>query len=266
MSNKGSGNTVRVNETLVAYDNNPSSSCGDGSSVIKQLVPALATAVVAVTEAMKGVVKSVKAQLQTAAMPTTREHLLFAALTRLTYDNDRLQQYTRKESLRIHGVKIDAGETAEQVEMKALKVFTDAGVEVAADDIAAVHRAGKEVKGTRPILVKFVSRRKRRLVMEKKKNLKGKTGYERVFVNDDLTPLRARLLGFVKRLDQVERAWTVDGRILCVRKSPPSLSPKLRPKPVIIETPDDLFDKLGVDFIDYGALGLSHLEILLEED
>ncbi|KAL8577096.1 hypothetical protein ACOMHN_002175 [Nucella lapillus] len=230
---------TRVNETLVAYDTNPSSSGGDGSSVIKQLMPALATAVVvAVTEAMKGVVKSVKAQLQTAAMSTTREHRLFAALTRLTYDNDRLQQYTRKESLRIHGVKIEAGETAEQVETKALKVFTDAGVEVAADDIAAVHRAGKE----------------------------GKTGYERVFVNDDLTPLRARLLGFVKRLDQVERAWTVDGRIFCVRKSPPGLSPELRPKPVIIETPDDLFDKLGADFIDYGALGLSHLEILLEED
>ncbi|KAL8559105.1 hypothetical protein ACOMHN_008293 [Nucella lapillus] len=237
---------TRVNETLVAYDTNPSSSGGDGSSVIKQLMPALATAVVvAVTEAMKA--QSMKAQLQTAAMPTTREHRLFAALTRLTYDNDRLQQYTRKESLRIHGVKIEAGETAEQVETKALKVFTDAGVEVAADDIAAVHRAGKEVKGTRPILVKFVSRRKRRLVMEKKKNLKG-------------------LLGFVKRLDQVERAWTVDGRIFCVRKSPPGLSPELRPKPVIIETPDDLFDKLGVDFIDYGALGLSHLEILLEED
>ncbi|KAL8585245.1 hypothetical protein ACOMHN_065734 [Nucella lapillus] len=251
---------TRVNETLVAYDTNPSSSGGDGSSVIKQLMPALATAVVvAVTEAMKGVVKSVKAQLQTAAMPTTREHRLFAALTWLTYDNDRLQQYTRKESLRIHG-------TAEQVETKALKVFTDAGVEVVADDIAAVHCAGKEVKGTRPILVKFVSRRKRRLVMEKKKNLKGKTGYERVFVNDDLTPLRARLLGFVKRLDQVKRAWMVDGRIFCVRKSPPGLSPELRPKPVIIETPDDLFDKLGVDFIDYGALGLSHLEILLEED
>ncbi|KAL8622490.1 hypothetical protein ACOMHN_034153 [Nucella lapillus] len=243
---------TRVNETLVAYDTNPSSSGGDGSSVIKQLMPALATAVVvAVTEAMKGVVKSVKAQLQTAAMPTTREHRLFAA---------------RKESLRIHGVKIEAGETAEQVETKALKVFTDAGVEVAADDIAAVHRAGKEVKGTRPILVKFMSRRKRRFVMEKKKNLKGKTGYERVFVNDDLTPLRARLLGFMKRLDQVERAWTVDGRIFCGRKSPPGLSPELRPKPVIIETPDDLFDKLGVDFIDYGALGLSHLEILLEED
>ncbi|KAL8573951.1 hypothetical protein ACOMHN_029398 [Nucella lapillus] len=84
---------TRVNETLVAYDANPSSGGGDGISVIKQLVPALATAVVvAVTEAMKGVVRSVKAQLQTAAMPTTREHRLFAALTRLTYDNDRLQQ------------------------------------------------------------------------------------------------------------------------------------------------------------------------------
>lgn len=68
------------------------------------------------------------------------------------------------------------------------------------EDIAACHRVGKTKGGPRPILVKFVSRRKRRELMLKKKGLKGKEGYNGVFVGDDLTPLHSRLLGMVKRL------------------------------------------------------------------
>ncbi|KAL8620923.1 hypothetical protein ACOMHN_044070 [Nucella lapillus] len=95
------------------------------------------------------------------------------------------------------------------------------------------------------------SRRKRREVMEKKKTLKEKPGYKGIFLNDDLThddltPLRARLLGFVKRLEKVERAWTTDGRIY-VKKFPPGLHmADHQQRPVVIETPGDLFKQLGV--------------------
>ncbi|KAL8622600.1 hypothetical protein ACOMHN_009234 [Nucella lapillus] len=82
-------------------------------------------------------------------------------LARLTYENDRLNQYTRRESLRIAGVAVQQGETALDVEQKALKVFADADVAVVVpDDIAIVHRAGKARNGTQPVLVRFVSRRK----------------------------------------------------------------------------------------------------------
>ncbi|KAL8578897.1 hypothetical protein ACOMHN_001859 [Nucella lapillus] len=63
------------------------------------------------------------------------------------------------------------------------------------EDLAAVRRAEKEKKGSRPILVKFVSRRKRREVMERKKVLREKEEHRGTYLNDDLTPLRARLLG-----------------------------------------------------------------------
>ena len=92
------------------------------------------------------------------------------------------------------------------MEQKALGVFKEAGADVKEEDIAAVHRVGKVGMGLRPILVKFVSRRKRREVMEKKKSLKGKDGYQKVYINDDLTPLRAKLLALVKRLDNVDKA------------------------------------------------------------
>ena len=132
------------------------------------------------------------------------------------------------------------GETAEQVEQKTLGVFKEAGADVKEEDIAAVHRVGKVGRGLRPNLVEFVSRRKRREVMEKKKSLKGKDGYQKVYINDDLTPLRAKLL------DNVDKAWTVGG------------GANQRPVLVVIDTPDDLF-KLGLEQVDFWSLGLTHL-------
>lgn len=248
----------RVNETLTAYKN----AQGEfDSPVIKQLVPALATAVaVAVTEAMKAVMKNMASHSHChSTKSTANENRLLAAVTTLTYENDRLQQYSRRESVRVFGIAPEEGETAEQVEQKVMGVFREAGADIKEEDIAAVHRVGKAGAGVRPILVKFVSRRKRQEVMAKKKSLKGKEGFLRVYVNDDLTPLRAKLLALVKRLDDVDKAWTVGGRIHCTKKTPLGLAPGASQRPVvIIDTPDDLF-KLGVEQIDFGFLGLTHL-------
>ena len=96
------------------------------------------------------------------------------------------------------------------MEQKALGVFKEAGADVKEVDIAAVYRVGRVGRGPRPVLMKFVSRRKRSEIMEKK-SPKGKDGYQKVYINDDLTPLRAKLLALVKRLDDVDKAWTVGG-------------------------------------------------------
>lgn len=231
---------------------------GQSDDPILKLIPALATAIsVAVGEVMKGVVKEVEERVAAAVStaPSVREERLFAAVRHLTYENDKLQQYSRRESVRVFGVSQSDSESAEEVERKVTHVFKEAGVEVKPDDIAAVHRVGKGNKGPRPILVKFVSRRKRNEVMAKKKSLQSKDNFKRVFINDDVTPLRARLLGYVKRLEKVEKAWTFEGKIYCSLKSQ---SGGERQRPVAVETPDDLF-KLGVTGVDYAALGLTHL-------
>ena len=89
---------------------------------------------------------------------------------RLKYENDALQQYTRRESVKIFGLTEERDETAEQVEAKAMKVMEDAGMTVTPEDFHAVHRSGKHQRGKiRPILVKFISRRKRKELMQKKK-------------------------------------------------------------------------------------------------
>ncbi|KAL8614308.1 hypothetical protein ACOMHN_007646 [Nucella lapillus] len=240
---------------------------------VKQLMPfltaALTTAVsVALTEAMKEITKTMKETLSMhlqQAKATSSERRLLSAVTTLTYENDRLQQYSRRESIRIHGIKTATGETAESVEKKALEVFTAVGADVKPEDLAAVHRAGKEKKGSRPILVKFVSRRKRREVMERKKVLREKEEHRGTYLNDDLPPLRAMLLGMVQRLDGIQKAWTVDGRIFCLKRMPVGLA--VQQKPVLLETPDDLFSKLGVELTseDSRNLGMAHL-MTFEED
>jgi len=243
---------LRVNETLKGCEVG-----GDSESLVSRLIPALVTAVsVAVGEVVRGVLRDLG---ENRFVPPSTQRLK-AAVVRLTYDNDRLQQYTRRESVRINGIKQEDGETAEQVETKVLKIFADAGVDVKPEDLAAVHRAGKAKKGPRPVLARFVSRRKRREVMQKKKSLKGKHGYDGIYINDDLTPLRARLLAFVKKLDMVDRVWSNDGRIFARKKTPVGL-PNENLKPVIIETPDDLFDRLGARLTaeDFVTLGLGHL-------
>lgn len=42
------------------------------------------------------------------------------------------------------------------------------------------------------------------------KNLKSEHGYKRTFINDDISPLHARLLGHVKKLSYM--GWNVDGK------------------------------------------------------
>lgn len=246
------------------------SSSSDPNDPIARMIPVLVTAVsVAVGEVVMGVVKDLEDRLTkklvAAYAPHPSQERLMAAVRRLTYENDRLQQYTRRDSVRVFGIPSATGETAEQAEEKALKVFKDAGAHISKDDIAVAHRAGREHRGSRPILVKFVSRRQRNVVMKAKKSLKSKEEYKRVFVNDDITPLRARLLAYIKKLEGVGSAYTVDGRIYVNKPSPLGLRPADRPKPVIVETPDDLF-RLGVTRVDYAALGLGHLMESVEEE
>ncbi|XP_076438210.1 uncharacterized protein LOC143277313 [Babylonia areolata] len=109
----------------------------------------------------------------------------------------------------------------------------------------------------RPVLVKFVSRRTKVTLIEKRRALKETQEFKKVFINDDLTPLCSRLLHVAKRNEAVDRVSTThDGRIRCVLKKTPGQTTKA--KVVLIDNPDDLFH-LGVDSVDFEALGLQHV-------
>ena len=155
------------------------------------------------------------------------------------------------------GLKEEEGEDTEQ---KVLGVFKAVGADITPADVSVVHRTGDRRRKGRPILVRFVSRKKRKEVMKKKKILKDKREYAGVYVFDDLTTLRAKMLYYLKKkVPVVENAWTIDGRIHCTKKRPIDLSERESLRRIFtINTPDHLC-KLGVDAVDFEELGLADL-------
>ena len=71
--------------------------------------------------------------------------------------------------------------------------------------------------------------------------------------------MRSKLFKYVKDLSVTDKVWTIDGKIMCTKKLAPGVSLPAQQRPVVIESPDDLF-KLGVVSVDWVRLGLLHLK------
>ncbi|CAC5386724.1 unnamed protein product [Mytilus coruscus] len=125
-------------------------------------------------------------------------------------------------------------------------------VNIEKNDIVSCHRIGKEPTAGKPrsIIVRFFSRDLKYKIMSNKKVLKGKLDYKDIFINEDLTMLRLKMLNMVKKHDNVKSVFTRDGKINCFLRNG---------RKKIIENPDDLFE-VGFDSVDYSALGLCDLE------
>ena len=100
-----------------------------------------------------------------------------------------------------------------------MKVAGDMGVHITERDISVrlsvSHRIGKKMRTKpRPIIAKFVRRDTKTAIMRNKSNLKGLDGYKSVFVNDDLTTMRSKLVYELKRDESVTRVWTMNGKIM----------------------------------------------------
>lgn len=162
------------------------------------------------------------------------------------YDSDALEQYTRRDNIRITGIPEEAGE---DVISKVLEIANDIKAKVKIDDISIAHRVGKQTVKPRPIICRFTRRTARDEMIKNRKVLKSleKYGNNPVYINDDLTTLRSKLFGYVKSLPNVARANVNNGKIFCN-----ILDGTL----IIVESPDDLF-KLGINDIDYNRLGLT---------
>jgi len=258
---------ARVNQTLSANSTSygsvggsagggvgsPTSTTDTSKMFLDQILPAIVTSVaIAVEQVLMTALKKHRAAEERVADEEVRR--LQRRMVLLKFENDRLEQYSRRETLRIVGLQEEKGENVEQ---KVIDLFTATGADVTTNDISVVHRTGggRQRGGPRHILVRFISRRKRREVMVAKKNLKEKDNYKGVFINDDLTPMRSRLLGYVKESQRFGRVWSSDGRILCLKKLPTGVQRDQNERPLVIETADDLFDA-GFDNIDPVRLGV----------
>lgn len=122
---------------------------------------------------------------------------------------EKLEQYTRRNNLRLFGVQESNGENTDLLVMDVVK--NTLNVNISLMDIERTHRIGRSAANTnhpRPIIIKFVSYRVRNEVFRLKKNLKG-TKY---YFKEDLTKIRVDILGKMIRKFGYGKVWTVDGK------------------------------------------------------
>ncbi|KAL1448577.1 hypothetical protein WDU94_012302, partial [Cyamophila willieti] len=129
---------------------------------------------------------------------------------------DRQETYSRRNCILLHGVpEADAG-TEEQCETAAIQVFTDKlQVRVIPEQIDRSHRLGPK-KGPaarpRPIIVKFISYKTKKIIYTNKKKLKDTN----LLISESLMKPRMNLLKAARAREKFEsrNVWTSDGKII----------------------------------------------------
>ncbi|KAK9729734.1 hypothetical protein QE152_g15821 [Popillia japonica] len=121
---------------------------------------------------------------------------------------DRLEQYTRINSLRIYGIPEVPTEKTDEVVTKMCKEKLDLDIPVSSMDCC--HRlAGKEGQH-RPIIVKFISRNTKKVILNNKRKLKN----TKIVIREDLTRRRAQLLRNAAARFGHRSVWSNDGNVM----------------------------------------------------
>ena len=193
------------------------------------------------------------------------------------YKLDDLEMYGRRENLRILGIAEALASSRDDSEEKVIKLATELGINLQARDLQRAHRLGKKkVIGAakpRPIIVRFMSYKKRQEFMFAKAKLRDMEGYAGVFIAEDLTQLRAKLLKYVKNdcTGDFVSCHTMNGRIR-IKRSAVKAGIELKHgerdqgvgKWLYVSYPDDLFrHNINIDFT---KLNYQPLSFNLETD
>ena len=140
---------------------------------------------------------------------------------------DDLEQYTRKNSLEIHGIPQNA---YSDTDMAVIKVAEALNITVEPEDIEISHKLRR---GT-AILAKFCSHKVKSKIYKERVKLKhvkisdlfpsyASTGQQhRIFVNENLTAYRRRMVGKANKRRQegtLTSVWTLDGKMY-IKTSP----------------------------------------------
>ena len=195
------------------------------------------------------------------------------AISLNVFNVDELEQYGRRENLRIHGIpeslkKNDDGEDI------VLNLAEELNIELESRDLQRAHRLGKKKKRAdakpRQIIVRFLSYKKRNEFLKAKSHLKNNDRYPDAFITEDITPLRSKLLYYIK--NECEGRFvlchTLNGRIRMKKSA--KYEGKIGKNEedegigdwITISTPDDLFKhNVNLDF-----KKLNYLPLLFNDD
>ena len=194
------------------------------AQVITAIEPLLVKAVVNATETAVALICESTAK-------QTEVNKLKNEVQLLKFELDRQNQYSRRESVRISGIPETEGENTNDI---VKKLAADIGVPLTQNDISVSHRLPGRPGTAKPIIVKFVRRDTKTTLMKSKRRLRD-IDRKGVFLNDDLTPFRAKLTRVLRNDPTIGNVWTIDGRIFCITTE------NGREMKKTVESPDDLF-------------------------
>ena len=145
---------------------------------------------------------------------------LKSTIRSLEASNDDLEQYQRRNSLRISGIPEQDDENCMEIALKMANDTLKLDPPLEVRDIDRTHRSGQRKQGKpKQILVKFAIYHQRRRFYEARKSIY--TSGNTIFINEDLTKTRGTILWTArtaKREGKLKECWSSDGRIFIRRQ------------------------------------------------
>ena len=128
-------------------------------------------------------------------------------------ENNDLEQYTRRQNVKIYGLPENGQETATETEQHVTELIrTKLNIDITERDIDIAHRLGKKIHNhTRGVIVRLISRKMKDRIIKEKKKLKG-TG---ISIMEDLTKSNYHLYKKALESQKVSQIWTRNGQIFC---------------------------------------------------
>lgn len=130
--------------------------------------------------------------------------------------NDQLEQYSRRNSVRVAGIAEEDREDATQKVLDVLNNHMSLDPPLTLEHVDRAHRTGAPNPGRpRAILLKLTSYRQKQRIMSNRFSLFNTQ--PSISVNEDLTRPRATLLWHARRAKKQGRildCWTMDGRVM----------------------------------------------------
>lgn len=186
------------------------------NSVLSAIQPMIMKAVsVAIASTTATVLDKMQQDMQALQLERAELRELKTELQQQKFENEKLEQYTRKDNVRIFGLSETENEDLDD---KIISLAGEIGLELKKDDISVSHRLRGNGKKPRPAIVKFVKRSTKANLMTKKKKLKNIPHLKDIYISDDLTRLRNNIVREMKDDPNILRVWTRDGKINCVAK------------------------------------------------
>lgn len=203
-----------------------------GDIITKVMVAIQPMMVAMVTAAVKASNEGMMAELKKISCPASTA----STVQTNKFEIDRLEQYSRKDNVKVVGIPETEGENCVE---KVKELGRSIGVDLQDNDISVAHRVKSRGKRGNPMIVRFVRRESKVQMMMNKRKLKEQK--KDIYIQEDLTQLRGKMLWMVKQDEGTEAAWARDGKVHCLLKEPCRHLDGTTSKKVILDSPEDLF-------------------------